>query len=120
MTNIPVTKLPIDTSICTVMSTNLPFGIIIGYTVSFLSFFLLPNYLHIRISIRPIIVDRKNWLFSDTPIGAITNTMYLPIVKTAKEDNLDLYEYLKFLLERQPNKNINVSLLESYLAIAVV
>ena len=58
-------------------------------------------------SIRPVTVGRKNWLFSDTPAGAIANTMYLTIVEMAKAYELNLYEYLKFLLEHRPNENMS-------------
>ena len=58
-------------------------------------------------SIRPVTVGRKNWLFSDTPAGAIANTMYLTIVEMTKAYELNLYEYLKFLLEHRPNENMS-------------
>ena len=58
-------------------------------------------------SIRPVTVGRKNWLFSDTPAGAIANTMYLTIVEMAKAYELNLYEYLKFLLEHRPTENMS-------------
>lgn len=57
-------------------------------------------------SIRPVTVGRKNWLFSDTPEGATANSLYLTIVEMAKAYGLDLYEYLKFLFEHRPNKNM--------------
>lgn len=49
-------------------------------------------------AIRPVTVGRKNWLFSDTPDGATANSLYLTMVEMAKAYNLNLYEYLKFLL----------------------
>ena len=57
-------------------------------------------------SIRPVTVGRKNWLFSDSPDGATANAMYLTIVEMAKAYDLNLYEYLKFLLEHRPNENL--------------
>lgn len=50
-------------------------------------------------SICPVTVGRRNWLFSDTPDGAAANALYLTIVEMAKAYGLNLYEYLKFLLE---------------------
>lgn len=50
--------------------------------------------------------SRKNWLFSDTPDGAATNTLYFIIVEMAKAYNLNLYEYLKYLLEHRPSKDM--------------
>ena len=58
-------------------------------------------------SIRPVTVGRKNWLFSDTPEGATANSLYLTIVEMAKAYGLDLYEYLNFLFEHRPNKNMS-------------
>lgn len=57
-------------------------------------------------SIRPVTVGRKNWLFSDTPDGASANALYLTIVEMAKAYDLNLYEYLKYLLEHRPNKDM--------------
>lgn len=56
--------------------------------------------------IRPVTVGRKNWLFSDTPDGASANALYLTIVEMAKAYNLNLYEYLKYLLEYRPSKDM--------------
>ena len=63
-------------------------------------------------SIRPVTVGRKNWLFSDTPEGAQANTLYLTIVEMAKAYNLDLYQYLNFLFEQRPNKEMTDDELE--------
>lgn len=57
-------------------------------------------------SIRPITVGRKNWLFSDTPDSASANALCLTIVEMAKAYDLNLYEYLKYLLEHRPNKDM--------------
>ena len=58
-------------------------------------------------SIRPVTVGRKNWLFSDTPEGATANSLYLTIIEMAKAYDLNLYEYLKFLLENRPSKGMS-------------
>ena len=63
-------------------------------------------------SIRPVTVGRKNWLFSDTPEGAQANTLYLTIVEMAKAYGLDLYQYLNFLFEQRPNKEMSDDELE--------
>ena len=57
-------------------------------------------------SIRPVTVGRKNWLFSDTPDGASDDALYLTIVEMAKAYGLNLYEYLKYLLEHRPNRDM--------------
>lgn len=58
-------------------------------------------------AIRPVTVGRKNWLFSDTAEGAKANALYLTIVEMAKTYNLNLYDYLKFLFEHRPNKDMS-------------
>jgi transposase len=58
-------------------------------------------------SIRPVTVGRKNWLFSDTPEGATANSLYLTIIEMAKAYDLNLYEYLKFLLENRPSEGMS-------------
>ena len=58
-------------------------------------------------AIRPVTIGRKNWLFSDTAEGAKANALYLTIVEMAKTYNLNLYEYLKFLFEHRPNKDMS-------------
>lgn len=58
-------------------------------------------------AIRPVTVGRKNWLFSDTPDGASANALYLTMVEMAKVYGLNLYEYMKFLLEQRPNKKMS-------------
>lgn len=50
-------------------------------------------------AIRSVTVGHKNLLFNDTPDGAVANSLYLTIVEMAKVYELNLYEYLKFLLE---------------------
>ncbi len=57
-------------------------------------------------SIRFVTVCRKSWLFSDTLDGAFANALYLTIVEMAKAYNLNLYEYLKYLLGHRPNRDM--------------
>ena len=58
-------------------------------------------------SIRPVTVGRKNRLFFDTPEGASANAVYLTTVEMAKAYELNLYEYLKYLLEHRPIKDMS-------------
>ena len=57
-------------------------------------------------AIRSVTIGRKNWLFSDTPDGAQANALYLTMVEMAKAYDLNLYEYLKFVLEHRPSKTM--------------
>ncbi len=53
-------------------------------------------------AIRPFTIGRKNWLFSDTQGGAESSAVMYSIVETAKANDVNLYHYLTFLLERLP------------------
>lgn len=53
-------------------------------------------------SIRPFTVGRKNWLFSDTPKGAEASVTIYTMVEMARAHGLNIYKYLKYLLERLP------------------
>lgn len=49
-------------------------------------------------SIKPFVIGRKNWLFSNTAKGAKASALIYSIVETAKENNLRVHEYLNFIL----------------------
>jgi transposase len=54
-------------------------------------------------SIKPFVQGRKQWLFSCTPNGAESSSIYYSIIETAKANNLNPFQYLKFLLEKLPD-----------------
>jgi transposase len=56
-------------------------------------------------SIKPFVIGRKNWLFSNTPRGATASAVIYSIVETAKENGLDPQAYLTYLFEQLPNIN---------------
>ena len=49
-------------------------------------------------AIRPFVVGRKNWLFSDLPKGASASAMIYSLVVSAKQNGLNVEEYLTVLL----------------------
>lgn len=49
-------------------------------------------------AIRPFVVGRKAWLFSDTPAGASASALYYTLIETAKANQLDPYRYIKHLV----------------------
>jgi transposase len=53
-------------------------------------------------SIRPFVVGRKAWLFSDTPAGAHASAKLYSIVETAKACGLEPYAYLRLIFEKLP------------------
>jgi len=57
-------------------------------------------------AIKPFVIGRKNWLFSNTPKGARASATIYSIVETAKENGLNPFEYLKYLFEKLPNVDI--------------
>ena len=64
-------------------------------------------------SVRPFVLGRKNWLFSNSPAGARATAVLYSIVETAKENGLHPYHYLEYLLSRLPGST--TSELESFL-----
>ena len=62
-------------------------------------------------SIRPFTVGRKNWLFSDTPKGAEASATVYTMVEMARTHGLNIYKYLKYLLERLPDTKMTDSAL---------
>jgi transposase len=58
-------------------------------------------------SIKPFVIGRKNWLFSNTEKGADASAIFYSIIETAKENGLMPYAYLKYVFETAPNIDIN-------------
>uniref|UniRef100_UPI0003659479 IS66 family transposase n=1 Tax=Effusibacillus pohliae TaxID=232270 RepID=UPI0003659479 len=53
-------------------------------------------------SIKPFVMGRKNWLFSNTPRGAKASATIYSIIETAKENGLNPFQYLTWLFEELP------------------
>ena len=53
-------------------------------------------------AIRPFAVHRKNWLFADSVEGAKANAIYYSLIESAKANNLNIYKYIKYLLDELP------------------
>ena len=54
-------------------------------------------------SVKPFVMGRKAWLFSNTPAGADASSVMFSLMETAKENGLKPYEYIKYLLEKLPS-----------------
>ena len=63
-------------------------------------------------SIRPVVLGRKNWLFSDTQDGANASMTIFSLVETAKANEIDPQKYLEFLLDQRPNEEMTDEELE--------
>jgi transposase len=54
-------------------------------------------------AIRPFVLGRKGWLFSDTVKGAVASANLFSIVETAKANGVEPHAYLSRLFERLPH-----------------
>jgi transposase len=54
-------------------------------------------------AIRPFVVGRKNWLFSDTQRGAHASAALYSLIETAKANKIEPYWYLRYLFEKIPH-----------------
>lgn len=68
-------------------------------------------------NIKPYATARRAWLFADTPKGATANAVLYTIVESAKANDLDVYEYLHYLLRVMPDTDFNnhPELIDAYL-----
>jgi transposase len=57
-------------------------------------------------SIKPFVIDRKNFLFANTPGGARASAVAFSIIETAKENGLNPYAYLTYIFRNAPNRDI--------------
>lgn len=53
-------------------------------------------------AIRPFVMGRKAWLFSDTPAGAQASARLYSLIETAKASGLEPYAYLKRVFSELP------------------
>lgn len=56
-------------------------------------------------SIKPFVMGRKNWLFANTPAGAQSSAVIYSLIETAKENDLDPYCYLVWILQNAPRRS---------------
>lgn len=57
-------------------------------------------------SIKPFVLGRKGWLFSNTKNGAQASAIIYSIIETAKENKLKPFDYLTYLLDQLPNIDV--------------
>jgi hypothetical protein len=51
-------------------------------------------------AIKPFVIGRKNWLFSQTATGANASAILYSIIETAKANDLNVFEYVMNCLEQ--------------------
>jgi len=58
-------------------------------------------------SIKPFVIDRKNFLFANTPKGAQGSAVMFSLIETAKENGLDPYRFLSYVFDVAPNIDLD-------------
>lgn len=58
-------------------------------------------------AIKPFVIGRKNFLFSNTPKGATASATIYSVVETAKANQLSPFHYLTYLFEKLPNIDVS-------------
>lgn len=95
-------------------SSKSAFGSAAGYVLGqqkYLVNYLLDGRLEIsnnraERSIKPFVIGRKNFLFANTPRGAQASAVMYSLIETAKENGLNPYEYLVWVLKAAPELNL--------------
>jgi hypothetical protein len=59
-------------------------------------------------AVKPFVIGRKNWLFSNTAKGANASAVLYSLVETAKANDLIPFDYLLYLLEQIATQNTDV------------
>lgn len=65
-------------------------------------YLLTPDNNRIENAIRPFVIGRKNWLFSNTPRGAESSAVMYSLIESAKANKLEPYKYLRYLFDHLP------------------
>ena len=60
-------------------------------------------------SIKPFVIDQKNFLFANTPKGATGSAIMFSLIQTAIENGLDPYKYLTWLLKQAKDADLSRS-----------
>lgn len=61
-------------------------------------------------AIKPFVIGRKNWLFSNTAKGANASAVLYSIIETAKATGLTPFDYLHHLLNELPARKADSDL----------
>jgi transposase len=69
------------------------------------AWFLTPDNNAVERAIRPFVIGRSNWLFSETPRGAHASAAIYSLVETAKANGLEPYHYSRYLFTHLPTVN---------------
>jgi|GEM_PF-1329850 hypothetical protein len=89
-------------------------------TLGDITWMLFPWILEKRrypLAVKPVAINRKNSLFSDSVEGAVASAIIFSIINTAVANHLDAYKYLEYIFRQLPNLNFiqDNSILDAYL-----
>ena len=56
-------------------------------------------------AVKPFVIGRKNWMFSNTASGAEASAVLYSLIETAKANGLTPFNYLMYLLEELPKRS---------------
>jgi len=59
-------------------------------------------------AVKPFVIGRKNWLFSNTANGARASAMLYSMIETAKANGLIPFDYLMHCLEQLSNVKLDI------------
>ena len=59
-------------------------------------------------AIKPFVIGRKNWLFSNTQSGAQASAVLYSVIETAKANGLIPFDYVMHCLTELPKDNIDI------------
>ena len=59
-------------------------------------------------AVKPFVIGRKNWLFSNTANGAKASAMLYSIIETAKANGLTPFDYIAHCLDKLSHKDCDI------------
>jgi transposase len=62
---------------------------------------------HAERSIKPFVIDRKNFLFANTVRGAGGSAVMFSMIRTALENGLNPFSRLTYIFKTAPNLDMN-------------
>ena len=65
--------------------------------------------------IRPFVLGRKNWLFSDSPQGANASSFWYSIIQTAKANNREPFKFLLHITKHLPTTKSSSEMKEIFM-----
>jgi transposase len=60
-------------------------------------------------TVKPFVISRKNFLFANTPGGAVSAATIFSLIETAKETGVNPFDYLSYVFKTAPNLDLNNS-----------